>query len=201
MMVLQSLQVFPRTPQPDPAQAEPAQSPLAKVSGSAVDDEKGGQNTDTKSQVKYDSMCVKVRCVVTKLGLEGEVRVRVAPRGICLYRHVLWYTVADLRRDVIILTSQKKPNLDAVRPFLRDVIPTAPKVERETETCVGRSGVRVGKHDPTPCVVFDCRVAIRSCDIPITKFSIIVKNSIDREANPTHAGVGASARGASCNLS
>ena len=110
--------------------------------------EKGEQDTNAKSQVKHDSMRVKVRFVVTKVGVEGEVRIWVAPRGIWLHRPSLWHTVPDHRRDN--RTSRKRPDLDGVAPFVHDEIPTTPKVEREAVGCVRRMGV--GELDPAPFV-------------------------------------------------
>ena len=154
-MVLQSSQDFAKYSQPDPDQALPAQSPLVKLSRLAMGNEKGGQDTNAKSQVKHDLMRVKVRCVVTKVGVEGEVRIWVAPRGIWFHRQSSWHTVPDRQWDS--QTSRKRPDLDGVASFIHDEKPTAAKVEWEAVGCVAR---RVGELDSAPFVEFDCGVAI-----------------------------------------
>lgn len=121
-----------------------------------MDYEKGGQDTDAKGQVKHHLVRVKVLFVVTKIGVEGEVCIWVAPIGIRVRVHRP-FSVADRPWDRIV-TARKRPDLDGVAPFVHGEIPTARKVERSAVGCVAQKGV--GEADPAPFVVFDGRVAI-----------------------------------------
>lgn len=132
---------------------------MVKIRALAKGNEKGGKDTDAKSQVNHHLVLVKVLLAVTIIGVHREVRIWVAPRGIRVRVHCRSSrpTVADHPWDRGS-TSRKRPDLDGVAPFVHDEIPTARKVERGAKGCVALK--RVGEADPAPLVVFDGRVAI-----------------------------------------